>query len=246
MSSGVVPGDDNIVLKQETKHAHAHAHAHAKKQPKSNIHRGIFSFQQLNALAIAVVLSASGMVALEAFAFVIFSFFYMYFLSKVAFPTLNPPHTNNNDNDDNKLLSLYSFAGVVFGLFLPVAYIFEGIVEGDKEGIKAATPHVFLLASQLFLEGVAYSDRFSVPMRVLVAVVYNSTRIFSLMEWVRSEISKVEQEFHGSGRRLVMGRILAVANLVYWCFNLFGFLLPFYLPKAFKGYYLDQKSVKDE
>ncbi|KAK1431719.1 hypothetical protein QVD17_08292 [Tagetes erecta] len=246
MSSGVVPRDD-IVLKQETKHEH-NQQPHAKTQPKSNLHRGIFSFQQLNALAIAIVLSASGMVAIEAFAFVIFSFFYMYFLSKVAFPTLPPTRNNNNVDDDekNKLLGFYSFAGVVFGLFLPVAYIFEGIVEGDKEGIKAATPHVFLLASQLFLEGVAYSDRFSVPMRVLVAVVYNSTRIFSLMEWVRSEISKVEQEFHGSGRRLVMGRILAVANLVYWSFNLFGFLLPYYLPKAFKGYYSDQKSVKDD
>ncbi|KAI3784004.1 hypothetical protein L1987_43095 [Smallanthus sonchifolius] len=158
-------------------------------------------------------------------------------------PTLQPPRNHPVSDDNHRLHTLYSFLGAVLGLFLPVAYIFEGILEGDKEGIKAATPHVFLLASQLFLEGVAYSDRFSVPMRVLVQVVYNSTRIFSLMEWVRSEIWKVELE--GSSRRVVMGRILAVVNLVYWSVNLFGFLLPFYLPRAFKGYYSDQKNVKD-
>ncbi|KAL8232574.1 hypothetical protein R6Q57_002352 [Mikania cordata] len=229
MSGGVVPADE-IVLREHS---------------KSQLRRGIFSFQQLNALAVAVVLSASGMITIESFAFVIFSFFYMYFLSKFAFPT----RCNNDYLDiscnNNRFLNLYSFAGALVGIFLPVAYIFEGILEGDKEGIKAATPHVFLLASQLFLEGVAYTDRFSVPMRVMVPVVYNSTRIFSLMEWVRSEISKVESEFHGSSRRLVMGRILAVVNLVYWAFNLFGVLLPVYLPRAFKGYYSDQKNVKD-
>nr|GEX68663.1 putative copia-type protein [Tanacetum cinerariifolium] len=71
-------------------------------------------------------------------------------------------------------------------------------------------------------------------MRVLVPVVYNATRMFSLMEWVRSEVWKAESEFHGSYRRLFMGRVLAVVNLVYWGFNLFGFLIPFYLPRAFK------------
>lgn len=227
MSSGVGPNDD-ITLKQQQQH----------------VKRSKFSFQQLNALALIIVLSASGMVAIEDFTFVFFSFFYMYFLSKFAFPTLSP--TNNHSVfDHNRLLNLYCFAGAVFGLFLPVAYIFEGILEGDKEGIKAATPHVFLLASQLFLEGVAFSDQFSLPMRVLVPVVYNSTRIFSLMEWVRSEVTKVEQEFHGSSRRLFIGRVLAVVNLLYWLFNLFGFLLPFYLPRAFKRYYLDDKKIKD-
>lgn len=82
-------------------------------------------------------------------------------------------------------------------------------------------------------------------MRVLVPVVYNATRLFSLMEWVRSEVWKAESEFHGSYRRLFMGRVLAVVNLVYWGFNLFGFLIPFYMPRAFKRYYSDGKNVKE-
>ncbi|PWA82254.1 hypothetical protein CTI12_AA177900 [Artemisia annua] len=211
-----------------------------KPQQKSRM----FSFQQLNALVLVLVLSSSGMVAIEDFAFVILSFFYMYFMSKFAFPTLSSSDSKPVF-DHNRLLNIYCFVGAVIGLFLPVGYIFEGILEGDKEGIKAATPHVFLLASQLFLEGVAFSDRFSLPMRVLVPVVYNATRLFSLMEWVRSEVWKAESEFHGSYRRLFMGRVLAVVNLVYWGFNLFGFLIPFYMPRAFKRYYSDGKYVKE-
>ncbi|KAI3664281.1 hypothetical protein L6452_44766 [Arctium lappa] len=89
------------------------------------------------------------MVAFEDLIFVILSF-YMFFLSKVAFPTLSDPKQTRFRRDDNRLLSLYCFLGAVVGLFLLVAYIFEGILEGDKEGIKAVTPHVFLLASQFF------------------------------------------------------------------------------------------------
>ena len=134
--------------------------------------------------------------------------------------------------------------GAIIGLFLPVAYIFEGILEGDKEGIKAAAPHVFLLSSQVFMEGVAFSDRFSIPVRVYVPVFYNTRRILTLVDWLRSEFSKVDHGYAGSARRLYVGRVLAVANMAFWCFNLFGFLLPVYLPKAFKMYYSESK-VKD-
>ncbi|XP_076906217.1 uncharacterized protein LOC143562230 [Bidens hawaiensis] len=236
MSGGVGPTGD-ILLKEEPKHVHQH-------QQK---HRGIsFSFQQLNSLAVAIVLSASGMVAALDLAFVVFSFFYIYFLSKVAFPTLSPSHAHSDVFDSkNRLLRLYTLLGFAVGLLLPVAYIFEGVFEGDKEGIKAAAPHVFLLASQYFLEEAAGSFGFSLPMRTLVTAVYNSTRVFALMEWVRFEVMKEGEEFHGSSRRLFMGRVLALVNLVYWGFNLFGFLLPFYLPKAFKSYYSSRKTVKD-
>ncbi|KAJ0695066.1 hypothetical protein HanPI659440_Chr15g0615931 [Helianthus annuus] len=139
MSGGVGPSGD-ILLKEEEEPKHdqqqpQHQPLPPEAQQKAHIRRGIFSFQQLNALAVAVVLSASGMVAVEDFAFVIFSFFYMYFMSKVAFPTLHPSNNHQVFDDKNRLLRVYSFVGVVVGLILPVAYIFEGILEGDKEGI---------------------------------------------------------------------------------------------------------------
>ncbi|XP_042032535.1 uncharacterized protein LOC121779296 [Salvia splendens] len=135
---------------------------------------------------------------------------------------------------NKKLLSLYVAA---IGLFLPIAYIFKGEFEGDKEGIKAAAPHVFLLASQVFVEGLSFSGGFSLPIRVFVPVFYNSRRIFTIVGWTRGEIWKADGRYEGSARRLCVGRALAVANMAFWCFNLFGFLLPVYLPKVFRIYY---------
>lgn len=205
-----------------------------KEIPPKAGSRSFSSFQQLNALAVMTVLSASGMVSIEDFAFVVFSFIYMYFISKVAFPPLPPSAVPPLFGKKNRILGLYVFVGAMIGLFLPIGYIFEGICEGDTEGIKAAVPHVFLLASQVFMEGVAFWDQFSLPIRVYVPVIYNSVRIFTIMDWLRTEISK---GYAGSPRRLYIGRALAVTNLAFWSFNLFGFLLPVYLPKAFKAYY---------
>ncbi|KAJ8771430.1 hypothetical protein K2173_026607 [Erythroxylum novogranatense] len=202
---------------------------------------GFLSFRQLNCLAIIVVLAASGMVSPEDFGFVAFSFIYMYFLSKVAFPYVQ----NAEDSavyPKSVGMRIYVFVAAIIGLYLPIAYIFEGIIEGDKEGIKTAAPHVFLLASQVFMEGVAFSGKFATPVFVFVPVFYNSKRIFTIVDWLRNEFSKVEGEYGGSARRLQIGRALAVSNMAFWCYNLFCFLLPVYLPKAFKKYYSKLKD----
>lgn len=248
MSGGVGPTCNDISLPNEREQEQKLQEDLASlKNPKSTItskKAGFLSFRQLNVLAVMTVFAASGMVSPEDFAFVVFSIIYLYFFSKVAFPTTNPPRDSVVFDPKNKILRLYVFVGAIFGLFLPIAYIFEGIFEGDKEGIKAAAPHVFLLAAQVFMEGVARSDRFSIPIRVFVPVFYNSRRIFTLVDWLRDEISKAEQDYGGSTWRLHIGRALAVANLAFWCFNLFGFLLPVYIPRAFKKYYSGFK-VKD-
>ncbi|CAH9110291.1 unnamed protein product [Cuscuta europaea] len=248
MSGGVGPCSDIRLPKDETvttddtsssgSRGNNNINSVSKRPPPRHGGRGSFTFRQLNALAVMVVLSASGMVSMEDFAFVLFSIVYIYFISKVAFPRSTPPLEDPVFDQTNRTLSLYVFAGATIGLFLPIAYVFEGIFEGDKEGIKAAAPHVFLLASQVFMEGVALTDRFSIPVRVFVPVLYNSRRIFTLVEWLRSEIvAKAEEEQRGSGRRLYVGRVLAVVNMGFWSFNLFCFLLPVYLPKTFKLYY---------
>lgn len=248
MSGGVGPTCNDIRLpkeEEEEKHEiHQNLHNSTAMQNPSP-KRGFFSFNQLNALAVIIILSASGMVSIEDFAFVVFSLIYMYFISKVAFPHRSPAVDPPVFGAKNKILGIYVFIGAVIGLFLPIAYIFEGIFEGDKEGIKAAAPHVYLLAGQVFMEGLAFSGRFSIPLRVFVPVFYNSRRIFTIVEWLRSEVYKVDEEYGGSPRRLYVGRGLAVANMVFWCFNLFGFLLPVYLPRAFKIYYSGQNKLKD-
>lgn len=235
MSGGVAPSGD-IRLPKENQEQSSSSTARR---------RGFLSFPNLNALAVTVVFSASGLVSPEDFAFVLFSLLYMYLISKVAFPCVRQSPDEPVFDRNGKILRLYILAGAVIGLFLPIAYIFEGIFEGDKEGIKAAAPHVFLLASQVFAEGLVASGRFSIPVRVFVPVFFNSRRIFTIVEWLTTEIGKAEEEYGGSARRVYVGRALAVANMAFWSFNLFGFLLPVYLPRAFKKYYSSNDKHKD-
>lgn len=242
MSGGVGPTVNDIRLPKEEAEAKT-AQLHPPGGGKPKLKGGFFSFRQLNALAVMVVFAASGMVSLEDSAFVIFSLIYIYFISKVAFPSLTHS-TEPPIFGQNKILGLYVLVGAIIGLFLPIAYIFQGIYEGDKEGIKAAAPHVFLLASQVFMEGLTFSGNFSLPVRAFVPVFYNARRILTIMEWLQSEFLKVEDEYGGSTTRLYIGRGLSIANAAFWSFNLFGFLLPVYLPRAFKRYYSGVK-VKD-
>ncbi|CAJ1952804.1 unnamed protein product [Sphenostylis stenocarpa] len=240
MSGGVGPTGCDIALPKEAevdfKEKEDLPLKNLNKSTTSN-KQGFLSFNQLNSLAVVIILSASGMVSPEDFAFVFFSLFYMYFISKVAFPPLNPSRDPQGFNSQNKLLQIYGFIGVTIGLYTPIAYILEGVFEGDKEGIKAAAPHVFLLASQVFMEGVALSQRFSDPIRAFVPAFYNARRIFTIVDWLRSEVYKVNNEHSGSAWRVNVGRALAMANMAFWCFNLFGFMLPMYIPKVLKAYY---------
>ena len=243
MSGGVGPTYNDISLPKEEEFKQNDEPASLKNDTKTPKKYSSPSLRHYNALAVVLVLAASGMVSPEDIFFVLFSIVYMYFLSKIAFPKLQPVEPRVID-PQNKLLTRYVLLAAIIGLFLPIAYILEGIFEGVKEGIKAAAPHLFLLSSQVFMEGLAFSGRFSIPIRVFVPVFYNSRRIFSLVEWLRNEFSKVNEGYGSSAWRLYIGRGLAIANMALWCFNLFGFLLPFYLPKAFKTYYSAYK-VKD-
>ncbi|KAF3955008.1 hypothetical protein CMV_019722 [Castanea mollissima] len=251
MSGGVGPTCNDISLPKEQEYENKQSNDQnplktntttATKYPSRKA--GFLSLRQLNALAVIIIFSASGMVSPEDFAFVIISFFYVYFISKVAFPPLHPSKEPSVFSPQNKILRLYVFVGAIVGLFLPIAYILHGIFEGDQQGIKAAAPHVFLLSSQIFMEGVTFSGGFSLPVRAFVPVCYNAKRLFTIDDWLRSEFSKVGEEFGGSKRRLYVGRGLAIANMAFWSFNIFGFLLPVYLPKALKRYYSAYK-VKD-
>ncbi|WCJ36673.1 hypothetical protein M5689_017858 [Euphorbia peplus] len=201
------------------------------------------SSTQLTSLAIITTLAANTLISLQDLAFVIFSIIYIYFLSIFAFPPPNPPQKPSVFDPKNRILPIYVSVGALVGLFLPLIYILQGIFSGNKEGVRAAAPHLFLLSCQVYLEGVVFSDKFAIPIHVFVPVFYNSKRIFSIVEWLVSEFSDVKE---GSGRRVQIGRGLALANMAFWGYNLFGFLLPVYLPRAFSKYYsIFSSKVKD-
>ncbi|XP_043704799.1 uncharacterized protein LOC122654658 [Telopea speciosissima] len=215
-----------------------------QKSQKQSPRRGLLSFRTFYTLTIIVVFPASGIVSFKDVAFTLFSLVYVFFLSKVAFPILDPSTDRRVFGKNNKLLSLYISFTALIGLILPIGYIIDGILEGDKERIKAAAPHIFLLCGQGFMEGFTFNAGFSIPIFAFVPVFYHSRRIFTIVHWLRAEMGKtVNGELVGSAIRVYFGRGLAVVNLLVWCFNLFGFLLPVYLPRAFKRYYGYKEKV---
>lgn len=216
------------------------------EKPILRFTHGLLSFHNVNAVVLTIILAFSGMIGVQDLAFVPLSFLYMLFIAKFAFPTLSKTSVDPPIfADHGKILNIYVSIGAIIGLVLPVGYMLHGVLVGDKEGIKAAAPHVFLLASQVFMESVTFSGGFSLPVRVFVPVVYNATRMYAILEWVKSEVMKVNEGEYGSEKRLLFGKVLAMVNMLFWGFNLFGFLLPIYLPKAFKKYYNSSDESKD-
>uniref|UniRef100_A0A0D9ZCI6 DUF7733 domain-containing protein n=1 Tax=Oryza glumipatula TaxID=40148 RepID=A0A0D9ZCI6_9ORYZ len=57
--------------------------------------------------------------------------------------------------------------GFLVGAALPTLYILDGLCSGDTAGVTTASPHAFLLATQIFTEGLAaaWPRRFSLPVQ---------------------------------------------------------------------------------
>ncbi|XP_039138171.1 uncharacterized protein LOC120275609 [Dioscorea cayenensis subsp. rotundata] len=174
------------------------------------------------------------MVPTSDLAFAILSIPYTYFLATIPFPSLTSGPVPSVFGDRNPILAKYVFTAAIIGIFLPIAYILDGIFNGDQESVNSAAPHLFLLSFQVFMEGVTFWQGFSIPVRAFIPLAFNSRRLFSIADWLRSELGK---EGLGLGFRLIAGKVLAMVNLALWAFNLFGFLIPVYLPKALKRYY---------
>jgi hypothetical protein len=64
------------------------------------------------------------------------------------------------------------------------------------------------------------------PIRVLIPVAYNTVRLGYLWSWA------VQSLILGS-----LGRAIAIANLVYWLLNLFGFLIPIATVKYMRAHF---------
>lgn len=243
MSGGVGPCKDIALPKEEHEQEPEQPDRPAQvgSPPTARVPRGktwFLSLRHVNALALAVVLAASGTVSPWDLAFVAFAALYMLFLSRVAFPARGPRPEPPAFDPNSRSLRRYVQLGALVGLYLPIAYILEGVHEGDKDGIRAAAPHLFLLAAQIFMEGIAFSGRFSSPIRAFVPIIYNSRRLSSILDWLWEEFTKTGEEPSGlsTRRRLYVGRGLAIANMAFWSFNLFGFLLPVYLPRVFRAH----------
>lgn len=200
--------------------------------PAASPRRRSLSPRHLICLVVASVLAACRMVPSTDLAFAPISLAYIYFLSAFAFPPLRSVDNSRVFDLRNRLLGPYISFAAFLGLLLPLLHILDCAVDGDKAGVAAAAPHLFLLCIQVFLEGFTFSSGFSLPIFAFTPILYNIKRLVTIFWWVASEFERAE-----GGRRMVVGRALAVANSILWIYNLFGFLLPVYLPRVLKRYY---------
>ncbi|KAF3319778.1 hypothetical protein FCM35_KLT21967 [Carex littledalei] len=192
------------------------------------------SFQHLISLAIVLIFAATSTVSLLDIAFVLLSNPYLLLLSTITFPPSPSPPPPIFSAQEKRLLAFYVSIGGLVGLLLPLLQILHSLVVRDTDSISVTAPHLFLLSAQIFLEGVSFGYDFSLPARAAVPIIYNTKRLFTIADWVRHEV----------GGGVTVGCVIALANMVFWGFNLLGFLLPVYLPRALKLYYCDERDNK--
>lgn len=140
---------------------------------------------ELQLVAFIVVFSASGLVPVADLLFPIFITLYAFLLSATIFPSYK-------DGDlqvfkGNRIFQGYVIVGTSVGLFLPLAFVLGGFARGNQQAVRSATPHLFLLSCQILTENLVNGLQiFSLPVRVLLPILYSARRIFSLADWVQS------------------------------------------------------------
>lgn len=133
-----------------------------------------------------------------------------------------------------RLFQAYVVVGTTVGLFLPLAHVLGGFARGDDAAVRSATPHLFLLSCQILTENVVGSlGAFSPPVRALVPLLYTVRRVFVILDWAYDAWASTAQD----AAWVWFGRCLAAANLLYFSANLFVFLIPRFLPRAFEKYF---------
>ena len=203
---------------------------------------------ELQLVAFILVFSASGLVPILDLIFPAFATLYILALSQFAFPSHESSSSSSFQQEifkGSKLFRMYVIVGTAVGLFLPLAYVLGGFARGDEHAVRSATPHLFLLSCQILTENVISGlSLFSPPVRALVPMIYTVRRIFVDVDWIHDVWLNKTLSATASLQDIVwywFGKGLAVANLGYFSMNLFFFLIPRFLPRAFEKY-LQQKG----
>lgn len=232
----------------------------AERQPSSAMLGGVMGSLrviELQLVAFIMVFSMSGLVPLIDLAFPVVTTLYLLALSRLAFPSL---HSKLDDEAaaahsaasqeifrGSKLFQVYVVMGTTVGLFLPLAHVLGGFARGDDAAVRSATPHLFLLSCQILTENIVGSlGVFSPPLRALVPLLYTVRRVFVIVDWVYEVWTNklITRTAPVQDKAWVwFGRYLAVANLVYFSTNLFVFLIPKFLPRAFEKYFHTRDEV---
>lgn len=197
---------------------------------------------ELQLVAFIMVFSASGLVPLLDLVFPAFASAYLLVLARLSFPSRRRVSSSSQEIfPGSRLFRLYVFVGTSVGLFLPLAYVLGGFARGDDHAVRSATPHLFLLSFQILTENIISGlSLFSPPVRALVPMLYTVRRIFVIIDWMHDVWISKALPANAHVKDIAwywFGRSLATANLLYFSINLFGFLIPHFLPRAFQKYF---------
>lgn len=143
---------------------------------------GSFRVIEMQLMAFIIVFSASGLVPLVDIIFPLVITLYCVVISTVVFPRYK--NAQLEVFQGNRLFQGYVVLGTVIGLFLPLAYVLGGFSRNDQESVRAATPHLFLLSCQVLSENlISGFEMFSLPVRAIMPILYNTRRLFALADW---------------------------------------------------------------
>ncbi|MBA0782257.1 hypothetical protein Gotri_003115 [Gossypium trilobum] len=203
---------------------------------------------ELQLVVFIMVFSISGLVPLLDLVFPAIASAYIIALSHFAFPSNGHVSTASQEIfQGSKLFRLYVILGTAVGLFLPLAYVLGGFARGDNHDVRSATPHLFLLSFQILTENVIGGlSLFSPPVRALVPLLYTVRRIFVLVDWIHDVWLNKTLPVNAQLKDIVwhwFGKGLAAANLLYFSINLFFFLIPRFLPRAFERYFKERDEI---
>ncbi|EHA8590971.1 hypothetical protein COCNU_scaffold029079G000020 [Cocos nucifera] len=206
---------------------------------------------ELQLVAFIMVFSASGLVPVLDLLFPLFASAYILALSRLAFPGVGGGGGGGGGSREvfsgSRGFRAYVVVGTTVGLFLPLAYVLGGFARGDDHAVRSATPHLFLLSCQILTENVIGGlSLFSPPVRAMVPLLYTVRRIFVIVDWIYDVWFNKTLPANASIKDVAwlwFGKTLAIANFLYFSFNLFGFLIPRFLPRAFERYFKEKDEL---
>uniref|UniRef100_A0A7N0RC84 DUF7733 domain-containing protein n=1 Tax=Kalanchoe fedtschenkoi TaxID=63787 RepID=A0A7N0RC84_KALFE len=206
---------------------------------------------ELQLVAFIMVFSASGLVPLPDLIFPAFVTAYLLLLSRLAFPSRGMTTVSSVASEifqGSATFRMYVVVGTTVGLFLPLAYVLGGFARGDDHAVRSATPHLFLLSFQILTENIISGlSLFSPPVRALVPLLYTVRRLFVVIDWTLDVWLNKTLPANAMLKDVAwfwFGKCLAVANLAYFSINLFGFLIPCFLPRAFERYFHERDEIQ--
>lgn len=207
---------------------------------------------ELQLVAFILVFSASGLVPLLDLVFPALTSAYILALARFAFPSSSTTSSSSGLSGNeifkaSRIFRMYVVLGTTIGLFLPLAYVLGGFARGDEHALRSATPHLFLLSFQILTENIIGGlSLFSPPVRAMVPMIYTIRRIFVDIDWIHDVWQNKTLPVNASIQDIAwywFGKGLAVANLAYFSINLFGFLIPRFLPRAFERYFQEKGEI---